>query len=546
MKTKFLAILQSPQRLTVYGIYLVLTLIVMAPLLLPGYILTLDMVFVPHPPLPSEVSSSYLFHALLHFLSFIIPSDISQKIILCLIIFLSGVGAHKLLEQLKPSKQVTVWQYIPYVAGLLYAINPFVYGRFMAGQYSVLLGYVLLPWFVRSLLQFLQKPSLRSSMPVIIWVTIISIVSIHTIGAIMLIAIVATSLMLWKHRRDIKKLMRLGRYCFIVAISILALSSYWLVPTLLGHGPIADASESFNATQSQAFATSGGLFSVLQLHGFWAESVGLFIPTDRPLPLSGLWQLLLWIVVIIGLVTAWRRQRTVALIFGISSVVAAIVALGLFQEFLVAHIPLFGGYREPQKFVMIVALSNAYFGTWGVYGIMNKLRKRRVLQSSILGFVALLPLLTTPTMVWGFNGQLRPHDYPKDWYTINERLSGETNEKILFLPWHLYMRFSFAGGRILASPADQFFASQQVVVSDNPEFGGITPLSHDPLKQHISKLLADDSAHNLTGAKLHSLGIGYVMLSREGDADDYDYLDKIPGIKLANESSTIRLYKVEQ
>lgn len=542
MKNKFL----SPQRLIVYGIYLALTLLVMAPLLLPGYILTLDMVFVPHPPLPSEVSSSYLFHALLHFLSFVIPSDISQKIILCLIIFLSAFGAHRLFERLRPTEHEKLWQYIPYIAGLFYAINPFVYGRFMAGQYSVLLGYALLPWFVRSLLQFLQKPSLRSGLPVIIWTTLISIVSIHTVGAILLIAVVATILTLWKHRQDMQELMRLGKNCLVIAISVLALSSYWLIPALLGNGPIADASESFNATQSQAFATRGGLFSVLQLHGFWAESASLFIPTDQPLPLSGLWQLLLWIVIIIGFVTALRRQRMVTLVFGISSVVAVVVALGLFQDFLVAHIPLFGGYREPQKFVMIIALSNAYFAAWGIHSIMSKLQKRRALQMSTLGLVALLPFLTAPAMAWGFSGQLRPHDYPKDWYTTRKRLSEETNEKVLFLPWHLYMRFSFAGGRIVANPADQFFAGQNVIVSDNPEFGGIAPLSHDPLKRNLSKLLADDPARNLTGVKLRSHGIGYVMLAREGDADDYNYLDNVPGLKLVDTSHTLRVYKVEQ
>lgn len=545
MKQQYLKRIRNSHRWYVWPPYLLLTLIVMAPLLAPGYILTLDMIFVPHPPLPYELSSSYAFHALLHFLSFIIPSDLTQKVILCLIVFLSAVGTHRLVEQLKPDEQGDSWQYMPYIAGLLYAINPFVYDRFMAGQYSVLLGYALVPCFVRSLFRFFDKPSFHSSLPMILWTILISIVSVHTLGILLLITVVTAIVIAWKYRKDTKRLTKTGTYSLLVVIVVAFLSSYWLLPALLGHGPIADAVSGFSPVQVQAFAAHGGLLNILQLHGFWAESLGLFEPADHMSVISGICQLVLWVMILIGVVVAWRRQRTFAIIFGTSAIIAVIVAVGIFQTFLAAHIPLFAGYREPHKFTMVIALSYAYFGAWGTYSILEKRQKNKPLQMTIFGLILLLPVLVTPSIFWGLNGQLRPQDYPQDWYRLNNSFPAHSG-KTLFLPWHLYMRFSFAGGRMLASPADQFFADKQIIVSNDPEFDGVASLSRNPLKQKLSQLLSDNPTHTLTAQELYNLDIAYVMIAREGDGDNYDYLNHMPGLEPVYVSPVIKLYKVTQ
>lgn len=535
--------LKYPRLRQVYLPYTALVILILGPLLLPGYILTLDMVFVPHPPLPGELSSSYVFHALLHFISYVIPSDVCQKLILGATLFLAGYGAHRLIERLRPSKG-GIWTWIPYFAGLLYLFNPFVYERFITGQYSVLMGYALVPWFVRSLLEFLQRPSIRSCTPVMLWVIAISIVSIHTIGPLVVVSLVAVGVTLWKRRANQAKLLATLGYSAVIAGGALVLSSYWLVPTLLGHGPIADATESFNNTQFAAFATQGGLFGVMQLHGFWAEGTGLFIPHDDPLPFSGLWQLCLWILTTTGVIAAWRRQRALALIFLVSAAAAALLALGVFQDWLVAHIPLFAGYREPQKFVMLIALSNSYFGGWGIAAIITTCKKHPALSRTILTTSLILPILITPTLVWGLYNQLHPHDYPKDWYTISATLSNK-EDRVLFLPWHLYMRFSFAGGRLLASPADQFFSPVPVVVSDDPEFGGISPQSKDELKSKLSRIFADHPERTLDGKTLQALGIRYILLAHEGDADDYDYINHAKGVQLVKKLPALALYEAQ-
>src|SRR5580700_7820338 len=133
-----------------WAVYLAPALIILGPLLGSGYVLTLDMVFTPRIRLPSHVSSSYLFYALLHILNFVVSSDVLEKLLLFAIVLVAGVGMHRLMNYCS-GKLADVYQRLgAYFAGCLFVVNPFTYDRFMAGQFAVLLGYAFLPWFVRS------------------------------------------------------------------------------------------------------------------------------------------------------------------------------------------------------------------------------------------------------------------------------------------------------------------------------------------------------------------------------------------------------------
>jgi hypothetical protein len=127
-----------------YLFYALLSLSILGPLLQPGYILTLDMVFTPHFDSSSFVfgldewwpSASAPFFILMEFGSKIVPAWLIQKAILFLVFFLAGLGAHRLF----PYRGAGA-----YFAGLLYMINPFTYARFLAGQWGMLTAYAMFP-----------------------------------------------------------------------------------------------------------------------------------------------------------------------------------------------------------------------------------------------------------------------------------------------------------------------------------------------------------------------------------------------------------------
>ncbi|HUC20966.1 MAG TPA: hypothetical protein VMR98_05770, partial [Candidatus Polarisedimenticolaceae bacterium] len=144
--------------------YSLLALVILGPLLLPGYILNFDMVFAPKLDMPIKVDNLYALNVLLHVLNWLIPSMIIEKLLLFVIFVLAGVGAHRLVLNADRS----AWWGAAF-AGLLYMVNPFTYAHFMAGQYLVLAGYALLPWFTLSLWRFVNAPGWRSCLKVVAW-----------------------------------------------------------------------------------------------------------------------------------------------------------------------------------------------------------------------------------------------------------------------------------------------------------------------------------------------------------------------------------------
>lgn len=539
-------------------VYLIVALLVMAPLLSPGYVLTLDMVFVPNQPLPDHISSSYLFYALLHWLSMVIPMDIVQKMILLGIVFLSGLGAHRLTkfylngsglavadsslakkadatQRLSRIQSIKNSAWPLYFAGLFYAINPFVYSRFMVGQFAVLLGYALLPFFLLALTKLANKPNLKTSLILSALITAISIVSVHTLGPVIIATLFVLALFGWKYRHSFSQMLALVKSCFLVVTIWFIASSYWLIPLVLGKGSMASAVNSFNQSDYLAFATTGGnwfcvILNILRLQGFWAEAQNLFYQPQQLMPLWGLLFMVVLGLVVFGFIRFWRANQGYSLVLIGCAIVAIILAAGLFSG-----LPFFAAWREPHKFVGLLALSYAIAGAFGLCALWQKLGQLRFVATAGL----LLPILITPTMIWGFAGQLHPSSYPHDWFSMNKIINNEDTGKVLFLPWHQYMVFGFAG-KLIENPAPKFFDAP-IVGSTNAEFRGVKSLSQNPTSSKAENLLNapnDDLATNLA-----ELNISHILLALEYDFADYDYIDRNSDFQLVEQTENLMLYR---
>jgi hypothetical protein len=364
--------IKSPDFRKPYIIYGGLALLILLPLLKPGFVLALDMVFTPHLRMPDSVTSSYILHAMLRILNFVLPSDVLEKLLLFTAFFGAGVGMHRLVQYVHGAKGDVYQTAGTYFAGLLYMANPFTYDRLMTGQYNVLLGYALLPFFVRGLLMFVRAPHIRSATKLAAWTILVSIVSIHTLGLAVILGLVAIGLYGWQRRAHRLYLLALLRWSLIGIALFVVASSYWLVPLAFGKGDTAHEISSFTTSDTQAFATVGqgtiGTFgNIIRLQGFWAENRGMYTLPQERIAAWGLLMLVLWVLVGAGAVHGWRsKQRIVVAFAGISMVVATVLALGVGNQWLAAHAPFFAGYREPQKFVALLALGYALFSAWGV------------------------------------------------------------------------------------------------------------------------------------------------------------------------------------
>ncbi|HSE61706.1 MAG TPA: hypothetical protein VLA88_05425 [Candidatus Saccharimonadales bacterium] len=518
------------------GRYIVLALCVLGPMLGAGYIFTLDM--APAPPFP----------------------DWLQKMGLIAILVASGIGAERFVTALKPEKATTAaWQWAACFAGILYTINPFVYSRFMAGQYRVLLGYALLPFFAAAFVTLMREPGWRKALLASIWLVAISIVSIHTVGLAVLVALVFGVLWFWRHRANTVWRKKAGWSVVMLGGAMLLANSYWLLPALLGHGSTAEAVAGFGSADLAAFATNadgfGWLGNVLALQGFWADTKSLYIV---PMDVYSWWWapwLGLWLLVLFGVYKSWKVQRGLAIALVALIFIAALLAIGTagtlakpINEFLIHYIPFFAGYREPQKFVALIALAYAYFGAVAVAALAQWAQGHAHNQKRA-PFVVLpvfaLPFLAAPLMLWGFNGQLQPGLYPAEWYSVNDYLQRvDPQAKVLFLPWHMYMRFDFAG-RVIANPADRFFANP-IIISSDPEMAGAKSYTSNSDQQALqSSILPAALAGDKNVAKnLRMLNIRYVIVAKELDYKRYGFLGTQPGFSLVQETASVTVYKV--
>jgi hypothetical protein len=522
-----------------FGTYVLVALAVMLPLLLPGFILTLDMVFTPNMPMPEQVSSSYLFYAALHALNTFLPADALQKIMLLAILILSGVGLHRLVRTAVPmTRETGEWGIA--VASIFYMINPFTYSRFMAGQFAVLLGYALLPWLVRSLVLFGRQASVRGALAVAGWLALIGIVSIHTLGDAAVLIVAGLIVAVWRKRSQLGQYLKYGALAlagFIVA------SCYWLIPLLSGKGRTAELAATFGSADTQAYATVGGnvitqIFNVLRLQGFWMESKGLYaLPQDRAI-LWGLMAIGVIALVVMGARILWQRARAFAAALLLSGLAGLILAVGLGDW--ARDVPLLNGFREPHKFVALVALAYAVCLAPGIAAFLARARKKSDGWYAVAAIlVILLPFLFMRVMFWGFDKQLTPRQYPASWTDANWQLQQDREDfNVLFLPWHHYMSYGFAG-RIIAHPAPKFF-EKPVVVSNDPELGAIDAGKHDPRQAAITQALAGPPDKLANELAKHD--IKYILLAKDLDFRKYDYLRKQPDFKITRDTKDLTIF----
>ena len=125
---------------------LALAMLLLGGSLGPGFVLTYDMVWVPHlalgpdalglgTALPRAVPSD----ALVAVLDDVVPGEVLQKVVLLVPLVTAGAGAATLagtdLSARLVAASVAVW-------------NPFVAERLAIGHWPVLVGYGVLPWVI--------------------------------------------------------------------------------------------------------------------------------------------------------------------------------------------------------------------------------------------------------------------------------------------------------------------------------------------------------------------------------------------------------------
>lgn len=536
-------------------VYLSISLLIIGGLLSPGYILTLDMVFGPESPTyfsqnlygvddaGKEVSpkplAMFLYFALVRLLDFLFPVWLIQKMILLSFLMLSGISMHRSMPVKSP--------YAKYFAGFLYMINPFIYVRFFAGHFHLLWSYAILPFLVSSFIDVFEKTSRKNVAKAGILLSLIT-PQLHFLP--ISLGIFVAFLMFNLRKGNIAGALK---PFFGIMLVFLALNVGWTYSLMLGESGQVDAVRQVGYADLALFTSKASvdfnvLFNVAAMYGFWRG--GYELPKES-IPY---WYMLFFFILFLavhGFLLGKDDKKLGKYVKALSivSVVSLILATGVTHEyfsklfyFLYENVPLFTGFREPQKFVVLIAFTYAYLGGIAVDDFASK--SNRVYALLILLALA-APFAYTYTMFFGFSGQLKSIDYPEDYYEVDELLNGDEDEfSVLFLPWHGYMDFKWLKNtdKRIANPATAFFA-KPVIRGDTVEAGGIYSQSTYPVSKYIEFLLVNQEKINNFGELISPLNVKYIILAKEADYENYLFLFNQSDLELMRDTPNLYLFK---
>ncbi len=543
-------------------IFGLLSLVILGPLLTRGYVLSLDMIFTPHTIYTGHAygleewfttssavgSASTPFFMFIQGLSRIIPVWLTEKLILFLVIFLAGLGAYRLLC----SKGLGA-----YFAGILYMINPFTYSRFMAGQWSVLWEYAFTPFAIKAFITLLEKTTIKNAIVVAILSTLVGLVQVQGFLLLFLFYLVILAAKTIKVRCSIREIFLLYKYVIFSSIIFFLLNTYWLVPFLSTKNNILNQINTSDIIffTSKASSLFGVVFNTASMHGFWRSA---YISIQNTFSIWWILFIIILFLSIFGFISYFKDRRIGWLVIscGIAWLVSLALAVGAANdmtkpifEWLWQHTPLFSVFRDSQKFVALLCLAYASLGGLGFYRMVELLRERRKRIYHVVFIIFTLLTMTIPLIytypIFGFYGQLRTVDYPKEWYDINEYLKRDRDDfNVLFLPWHLYMDYSWLPNKDkrLGNPGQQFF-QKPVIAGDNIEIPGVYSQSTNPISKYIEFLLANQKNINNLGELLAPLNVKYIILISEADYESYSFLYNQKDMKIELQESGITLFK---
>lgn len=469
-------------------------------------------------------------------------------------------------------------------AGTLYAVNPFVFNRLYVGHLVLLIGYALLPFAIAAAIRSISLPFFRWTVPALWW-AVLTALSPHFawIFGVVVVGVVVVS----TSQHPIRRVA--GWFATVVGAFAL-MSTYILLPHTVTGLPTQVGRVSLALYRTSGDPHLGLFANALALYGFWRLGPGPELPKNV---VSG-WPFLAVAIVLIAMYGAWHAvrkgkprdgriptesssegaslplgnggevsghedfnrgnspqvdQRRLAILLLFVGVAGYFLALG--DEgptgglFLWAydHVPFFAIMREPQKFLMLLALAYAVFFGWGVERLskanVSPRRLGAVATAAVIGVI--LPLGYTPNIFGGLAGQITSTSLPSA-YQRADALMGTGSGNILALPWHLYMEYPFTDGRVVNNVAPTSFR-RNVISGDNVEASGVETQSTSPRSGYLQELFANGSSIDAFGELVAPLGVQYVVLAKTVDWTSYSWLADQKDLRLVLNTSSLEVWR---
>ncbi|MGW1340879.1 hypothetical protein ACWCOV_07465 [Kribbella sp. NPDC002412] len=494
-----------------------LTLLITAPLLAPGYVVGYDMVFVPDltvrldlfgvtTAMPRAVPSDVLVAVL----DEVVGGQVLNKVVLVAIPLLSGLGMTALWRELRLGAA------LPGAAAVtLFVWNPFVAERLRLGAWALLLGYAALPWLVRSALRLRKGTGWPGFL-------LASAGCALTASGGIVGLLVAGLILLWPGRRVVWPL----------GAAVL-LNAPWLVAGLVHGGSATVDPASVTAFAARNEGYGGALPTLLTLGGVWNADV---VPGNRGDLLPVIFAFIMLLMSLAGVVLWWRQDRivgalVVAAVVALLVGMAGVVAPGAFAE-VVANVPGAGLFRDGQRYLgPLVLLESIGFGV-AVHALLQRVPLHRVVGVTAV----LLPIAALPALAGGAG--LKVSNYPAEWVRAQQALAGP------FIPWPFesYRAPVWNDRRPVLDPMPRYF-DQPAVVPDELIVAGHRLAGEDARATAVATAVrtAMRDGADPTPALLQQ-GVGWLVYDR--DAGGAPPRDSIHGLTEVYSAMTVSVYRL--
>jgi hypothetical protein len=516
--------------LTVPAYALVLSLVVTAPLLAPGYLLLRDAVSTPRSYLSdsalglSEAAPRALpqdFAVALA--SAVIDGGVVVKALLVAGVFLAGWGAARLAQTVVPEAGMAG----QFVAVTITVWNPYVAERLLQGHWSLLVGYGCLPWVAAAMLRVRGGDADASPCwwPLLFWVALAGL----TPTGLMLAATVAVVCALAPGGTRPRWL------CAAMGLGISLLGALpWLIASAVTDS-LSSPQSGIAAFAARAEPGLGTVGSLAAMGGIWnANSV----PGLRTSAFAVIGAVVLVGIVAIGLPAVWRRPAAGVLLVlaAFAVLLPAAMATGLGTatlEALVRIMPGLGVLRDGQKWV---ALAMPGYAVAAAAAVLTLRRWLPASAAAVACCVALFAVL--PDLAWGVGGALRAVHYPPGWATVAATINADPRP-VAVLPADTMRRFTWSGPAPVLDPLPRWLRPH-VYATGDLTISGQTVLGEGSRARDIqSKLLRGADRESLARA-----GVGLIVVESGTPGETGSASNVLNNLPVVYHDADITVYRV--
>lgn len=504
-----------------------LTLLILAPLLRPGYLLLRDAVSTPRSYLsdtalglgeasPRALPQDFAVAIASH----LIDGGTVVKALLFLGLWLAGCGAARLVAIVLPEAGLP---------GQLVAItvaiwNPYVAERLLQGHWSLLVGYGCLPWVAAAML------GLRAGATGLFGLVFFLALAGLTPTGLLLAAVVALVCTAAPGSGPPRW------WCAASAMAIAVTAALpWLVAVVVGTASAQGESSGAAAFAARAEPGLGTLGSLAGLGGIWNADA---VPGSRQTAFA-----LLATAVFLGVLgLGWSSVRhlpavrPLLILAGATVLVFTLLATGTGISLLrwaTDFAPGLGVLRDGQKWVALAVPGYLLAGAGAVLRLRDRLPPAR---AALVCCVALIVVL--PDLAVGVAGRLVPVHYPAGWGEVAARINADPRP-VAVLPADTLRRFEWAGPAPVLDPLPRWVRAEVLMTGDLTVGVLIVPGEGSHARAVQEALLAGAEP-----AVLGVEGVGWVVRESDESGEIGSAEKTLTRLPVVYQDSDLTLYRV--